>query len=395
MRKGFRIGRIFGINIRIDWSWVVIFLLTTWNLGAAFGSYHADWGFALRWGIAALAALLFFASVLVHELAHSLIAKARGIPVRSITLHLFGGVSNIQREPDSPGSEFLMAIVGPISSLVIGGILLWPALIVADPAGGALANPTEALQGLSPMLTLLLWLGSVNVMVGLFNLIPGFPLDGGRIVRSLLWAITENLRRATRWASSLGQGISWLMILVGIAMTFGARIPFLGTGLGNGMWLAFIGWFLNNASAQSYRQVVIQDILEDVPVSRIMRTDPPTCQADCSISRLVHDHIMQSDDQSFPILENGTRRLAGLVTLDDVRGVSRDVWDSTKVADIMTPVDQLVVVRPDDDATEALSKLTGRDVRQLPVLSDGELVGLLRRRDIVKWLQLHSELCLS
>jgi Zn-dependent protease/CBS domain-containing protein len=394
MRKGFRIGRIFGINIRIDWSWVVIFLLTTWNLGTVFGSYHADWGFALRWGVAALAALLFFASVLVHELAHSLIAKARGIPVRSITLHLFGGVSNIQREPDSPSSEFLMAIVGPISSLVIGGILLWSAWIVAGPTG-ALANPAEALRGLSPMLTLLLWLGSVNVMVGLFNLIPGFPLDGGRIVRSLLWAITENLRRATRWASSLGQGISWLMILAGIAMTFGARIPFLGTGLGNGMWLAFIGWFLNNASAQSYRQVVIQDILEDVPVARIMRTDPPTCLADCSVSRLVHDHIMQSDDQSFPILENGTRRLAGLVTLDDVRRVSRDAWDSTKVADIMTPVDQLVVVRPDNEATEALSKLTSRDVRQLPVVSDDELVGLLRRRDIVKWLQLHAELGLS
>jgi Zn-dependent protease len=149
MRKGFRIGRIFGINIRIDWSWVVIFLLTTWNLGTVFGSYHADWGFALRWGVAALAALLFFASVLVHELAHSLIAKARGIPVRNITLHLFGGVSNIQREPDSPSSEFLMAIVGPISSLVIGGILLWPALIVAGPTGGALANPAEALRGLS------------------------------------------------------------------------------------------------------------------------------------------------------------------------------------------------------------------------------------------------------
>jgi Zn-dependent protease/CBS domain-containing protein len=394
MRKGFGIGSIFGINIRVDWSWVVIFLLTTWNLATVFGGYHPDWGSALRWGLAALAALLFFSSVLVHELAHSLIAKGRGIPVRSIVLYLFGGVSNIQREPDSPSSEFLMAIVGPISSLVIGAILLWAALILGGPVG-ALANLTQMLQGLSPMLTLLVWLGSVNVTVGLFNLIPGFPLDGGRIVRSLLWAITENLRRATRWASWLGQGIAWLMIMAGIAMTFGVRIPFFGTGLGSGLWLAFIGWFLNNASAQSYQQVVIQDILEGVPVARIMRSDPPTCLADCSVGRLVHDHIMQSDDQSFPILEDGTRRLAGLVTLDDVRGVSRDAWDTTTVADIMTSVDQLVVVGPDDDAAEALSKLTGRDVRQLPVVSGGELVGLLRRRDIVKWLQLHSELGLA
>jgi Zn-dependent protease/CBS domain-containing protein len=394
VRKGFRIGRIFGINIRVDWSWLLIFLLVTWNLGTVFGGYHPNWGFTLRWGIAVLAALLFFSSVLAHELAHSLIAKARGIPVRSITLHLFGGVSNIQREPDSPSSEFLMAIVGPVSSLVIGGVLVWTALIIAGPAG-TFANPEETLKGLSPVLTLLLWLGSVNVTVGLFNLTPGFPLDGGRIVRSFFWAITEDLRRATRWASWLGQGIAWLMILAGIAMTFGARIPFFGTGLGNGLWLAFIGWFLNNASAQSYHQVVIQDILEDVPVARIMRADPPTCLADCSVRRLVHDHIMQNDEQSFPILENGTQRLAGLVTLDDVRGVSRDAWDTTTVADIMTPVDQLVVMGPDDDAAEALTKLTGRDVRQLPVVSGDELVGLLRRRDIVKWLQLHSELGLS
>jgi Zn-dependent protease len=391
VRKGFRIGRIFGINIRIDWSWVLIFLLVTWNLGTVFGGYHPDWGFTLRWGVAVLAALLFFSSVLAHELAHSLIAKARDIPVRSITLHLFGGVSNIQREPDSPSSEFLMAVVGPVSSLVIGGVLVWAALIIAGPAS-TLANLRETLEGLSPLLTLLLWLGSVNVTVGLFNLTPGFPLDGGRIVRSFLWAITEDLRRATRWASWLGQGIAWLMILAGIAMTFGARIPFFGTGLGNGLWLAFIGWFLNNASAQSYQQVVIQDILEDVPVSRIMRTDPPTCLADCSVRRLVYEHIMQSDDQSFPIVENGTRRLTGLVTLDDVRGVSRDAWDTTTVADIMTPVDQLVVMGPDDDAAEALTKLTRRDVRQLPVVSGDELVGLLRRRDIVKWMQLHSEL---
>jgi len=390
MQKGLSIGRIFGIKIRIDLSWVVIFLLVTWNLGTVFGSYHPDWGLTLRWGLAVLAALLFFTSVLAHELAHSLIAKARGIPVGSITLHLFGGVSNIQREPESPSSEFLMAIVGPISSLVIGGILVWIELLVSGPAS-MLANPTERLKELSPMLTLLLWLGSVNVTVGLFNLIPGFPLDGGRIVRSFLWAITENLRRATRWASWIGQGIAWMMILAGIAMTFGARIPFFGTGLGNGLWLAFIGWFLNNASARSYQQVVIQDILEDVPVSRIMRTDPPTCLADCSVDRLVHDHIMQSDDQSFPILENGTQQLAGLVTLDDVRGVQKDDWDTTQVADIMTPRDKLIVVGPDEDASEALSKLTSRDLRQLPVVSDSELVGLLRRRDIVKWLQLHSE----
>jgi Zn-dependent protease/CBS domain-containing protein len=391
MSKGFRIGRIFGINIRVDWSWLLIFALTTWNLATAFSGFHSEWGLALTWGTAAVAAVLFFASVLMHELAHSLIAKGQGIPVRSITLHLFGGVSNIQREPESPSDEFLMAIVGPITSLVIGGALAWIVLASAG-LSGALTDPARALGQLGPLFTLLLWLGSVNVMVGLFNLIPGFPLDGGRVLRSIMWVLTDNLRRATRWASWVGQAIAWLMILAGIAMTFGMRIPILGTGLGNGLWLAFIGWFLNSASVQSYQKLVIQDILEGVPVECMMRADPPTCSADCSVSRLVHDHIMQTDEQSFPILKNGTRQLTGLVTLEDVRGVSRDAWDTTKVADIMMPLDKLVLVSPEDDAADALGKLTGRDVRQLPVVREGELVGMLRRRDIIRWLQLQSEL---
>jgi Zn-dependent protease/predicted transcriptional regulator len=390
MKSGFRIGRIFGINIRIDWSWLVIFALITWNLGATFGETHADWSTTLRWGMAVLAALLFFVSVLAHELAHSLVAQARGVSVRSITLHLFGGVSNIQREPDSPQGEFVMAILGPITSLVIGGVLLWIVGLSAGLAGNGSLNIERMLTQMSPLMTIFSWLGSVNVMVGLFNLIPGFPLDGGRVVRSILWAVTDNLRRATRWASWLGQGIAWMMIIAGITMVFGARIPILGTGLGNGLWLSFIGWFLHTASVQSYRQVVIQDILEGVPVERMMRTDPPTCSPDCTVSNLVHEHIMKSDDQSFPVVDNG--RFVGLVTLDDVRGVSRDEWETTSVRQIMTPSDQLIEVTLQEDAADALGKLARADVRQLPVVDNGSLAGLLRRRDIVKWLQLESEL---
>jgi len=390
MKSGFRIGRIFGINIRIDWSWLVIFALITWNLGATFGETHTDWSTTLRWGMAVLAALLFFVSVLAHELAHSLVAQARGVPVRSITLHLFGGVSNIQREPDSPQGEFVMAILGPITSLVIGGVLLWIVGLSAGLAGNGSLNIERMLTQMSPLMTIFSWLGSVNVMVGLFNLIPGFPLDGGRVVRSILWAVTDNLRRATRWASWLGQGIAWMMIIAGITMVFGARIPVLGTGLGNGLWLSFIGWFLHTASVQSYRQVVIQDILEGVPVERMMRTDPPTCSPDCTVSNLVHEHIMKSDDQSFPVVDNG--RFVGLVTLDDVRSVSRDEWETTSVRQIMTPSDQLIQVTLQEDAADALGKLARADVRQLPVVDNGSLAGLLRRRDIVKWLQLESEL---
>ena len=386
--RGFRLGRLFGININIDWSWLFIFLLITWHLSTLFGSFHPDWDIVLRWGTAVIASLLFFASVLAHELAHSLMAMAQGIPVRNITLFLFGGVSNIQREPPSPKAEFLITIVGPITSIVLGVLFILLARLTTGPMDVTLAEPTQVFAELNPLSTLLFWLGPINIVLGLFNLIPGFPLDGGRILRSLLWAITDNLRQATRWASWVGQAIAWLMIVSGIAMIFGVTIPFFGTGFLNGLWLAFIGWFLNSASIQSYQQVVLQDVLDDVPVTRIMRPNPPTVPPDISISSLVHDYVMTTDDHAFPVEENG--RLLGLVTLEDVRGVPRDQWDVTLVRQVMTPANQLITISSDDCANEALNKLRERDVRQLPVLRNGELAGLLRRRDIVKWLQLQA-----
>ena len=389
MGKGFGIGKLFGIHIRVDWSWLLIFLLTTWNLSNVFGQFHADWGPVMRGGMGIAASLLFFGSVLAHEMAHSLVARARGIPVRSITLFLFGGVSNIQREPDSPRSEFWMAVVGPLTSLVLGAILVILATIRVGTMGSVVSDPTQVVAALGPAFTLVAWLGSINIILGLFNLIPGFPLDGGRILRSILWAATGNLKRATRWASWAGQGIAWLMIVAGIGMAFGLSIPFFGTGLGSGLWLAFIGWFLSNASSQSYRRVVIQDILEDVPVARMMRECPPTVPSHISISSLVHDHVMKTDDHAFPVVDDG--RLVGLVTLEDVRAVSRQTWDDTLVREIMTSADQLIAIGPQEDAAEALNRLMARDVRQLPVIENGQLAGCLRRRDIVKWLQLETQ----
>jgi CBS domain-containing protein len=211
------------------------------------------------------------------------------------------------------------------------------------------------------------------------------------VLRSILWAATQNLRTATRWASWVGQAIGWLMILAGLAMIFGARIPFIGTGFLGGLWLAFIGWFLNTAALQSYRQVVIHDILEGVPVARLMRTTVPTVPATISIGDLVHEYVMRTDERAFPVLQDGDH-LIGLVCLDDVRKVPRRDWDSTRVRDIMTPMDQVVVVTPDEEAGEAFTVLTGRDVNQVPVVQDGRLVGMLRRRDVLRWLQLHADL---
>jgi Zn-dependent protease/CBS domain-containing protein len=387
MTRGFRVGRLFGIEIRIAWSWLIIFALVTWSLGVAFDQLHSGWGPVLRWGLAASAALLFFGSVLAHELAHSLVAQARGIPVRSITLLLFGGVSNIREEPRSPGSEFLMAVVGPLTSIVIGIVLTVAVSVsVGQMARGSI---TSTVSQLGPVATILAWLGSINVVLGLFNLVPGFPLDGGRVLRSIAWAVSGNLRQATWFAAGVGHVIAWAMIGAGIAMAFGVRIPFLGTGLFSGLWLAFIGWFLNSAASQSYQQVVIRDILEGVPVARLMHDCPPTVPPGISVDELVHDHVMKSDEHAFPVMEDG--HLAGIVTLQDIRDVSRDAWGRTTVREIMTPADQVEVATTDEDAERAFSKLTSRDVRQLPVMEDGTLAGCLSRRDVVRWLRIESE----
>lgn len=389
MQKGLEIGRIFGIRIRLDWSWLLIFALVTWNLGSMFGDLRADWELTLQWGLAVIAALLFFGSVLAHELAHSLVAKARGIPVRSIKLHLFGGVSNIQRDPDSPGGEFIMAILGPVTSFLIGIVMLAIAGTSAGMMMAEIGQAEDVISSLNPVPLMLTWLGSVNLVLGAFNLIPGFPLDGGRVLRSILWALMDNLRRATLWAARIGQAIAWLMIFGGLSMAFGSRIPFFGTGVVNGIWLIFIGWFLNSASSQSYRKVVVQDILEGVPVKRMMRSNPPTVSPEVSIDRLVHEHVMGTDDHAFPVLEND--KLIGIVTLDDIRSVNQNDWQSRRAREIMTPVDQVTTVEAEEDAAEAMNELSSLDVRQLPVLRGSELVGVLRRRDIIRWMNLQSE----
>lgn len=387
--SGVRLGKIFGIDIRVDWSWFVIFLLITWSLGITFGQIHRDWTFELRWGLAVLASLLFFVSVLAHELAHALAALARGIPVKGITLFMFGGVANIQREPSSPAEELFITIVGPLTSMFLGGVFLMLGTRYASVGGDAL-NASVILSQLRPFHTVFVWLGSVNIMVGIFNLIPAFPLDGGRVMRSILWAITNDLRRSTRWASLLGQGIAWIFILAGGAMLFGVDVPMLGSGLFNGLWIIFMGWFLNNAAASGYRQVMIQDILEDVPVRRVMQTQVPMVPSETSLNELVNDRFTQLDGQA--VLVTAGEEVVGLVAMKDVERSEKAKWDSISVGDIMTPVSQLDYVTPDQDAADAFDRLQRLDLRQIPVKLNNKIVGLLRQKDIMRWLQFQSEI---
>ena len=248
MATGIRIARIFGIDIRVDRSWLVIFALMTWSLGSMFAERHHDWSLALAFGLGLAGSLLFFASVVIHELAHSAVATAHGLPVRSVTLFLFGGISNIEREPESPRVEFLTAVVGPLVSILLGSALL-VGTNLALTAPPVTSGPEAFFAALSPLESLLIWLGTINVAIGVFNLVPAFPLDGGRLLRSALWSATGSLPSATRTAASVSRVFAWLFIVVGLAMSFGARFPLLGSGLGSGLWLAFVGWFLNGAAS--------------------------------------------------------------------------------------------------------------------------------------------------
>jgi Zn-dependent protease len=386
LRAGIPIAELFGIQIRIDPSWFFIFLLITWSLVSNFAQWHPAWGTVLQIATALAASLLFFASVLAHEMAHSLVARSRGLPVRRITLFLFGGVSNLEREPSSPGTEFLMAVVGPLTSVLLGLVFL----VLGSPGATRIAvgDPIGALSRLGPLSTLLLWLGSVNVIVGLFNLVPAFPLDGGRILRSALWGAMRDLRRATRAAAGVSQVIAWLLIFTGVAMVFGARVPFFGTGLLGGLWIALIGWFLNGAAASSYRQQVIEDLLEDVPVARLMRRTAKTLPPTTTVAALVYDAMLATEQHAFPVVRDGL--LEGIVCPEDVRKAPRERWETTTVREIMTPREDLVVVGPGDDAAGALREMAQRDVGQLPVVENGRFEGLLRRHDIVRWLHLQE-----
>ena len=222
-------GRIFGVEVRLDWSLLVVFWLILVNLGGGlFSAHHPDWSPALRWGLAAIAAALFILSILAHELSHALVGRANGVQIAGITLFIFGGVAHMRGEPRSPRAELLMAAVGPLTSLLIGVVAsLWGAYLAA-PAVLDPADPLRAFQGVSPFATVLLWLGPINVMIGLFNLIPGFPLDGGRVLRAALWAGTRDLTKATRWAAMVGRAFGFLLIVAGVSMMFGVAIPFLG-----------------------------------------------------------------------------------------------------------------------------------------------------------------------
>ena len=389
--RGLHLMRIAGIDIIVEWSLLMIFALIVMGLGSGvFPQWHPHWSASTAWLTALVAAVLFFVSVLLHELSHALVGRINGIEVKRITLFVFGGMAQMEHEPGRWRSELWMAIVGPLTSLLIGGVCLYGG------TAGHLAADLQGARGLqrllaaaSPGETLLLWLGQVNVLLALFNLVPAFPLDGGRVLRALLWGATHDLRRATRWASSLGQAFAWLLIGAGIAMVLGLSVPILGGGLINGLWLAFIGWFLNNAALMSYRQLLTREMLQDVHIARLMLAHFETVPPQLPLETLIEGYMLRSDQRAFPVVD-GDGRFLGLVCQRDIERLSAQQRRTMSARDAMKPAAQLVVARPGDDALDVLHVLAQRDINQIPVIESGRVIGLLRRADILRWLALHS-----
>jgi len=370
MRGSLKIARIAGIDIGIHYTWILAFFIIGWSLAQGyFPQLYKSWTTAAYWTAGFVSAILLFISVLLHEMAHSLVAQARGLPVSSITLFIFGGVSNLSKEPEKPGHEFVMAIVGPLTSLALAGIF-W--LLSLLPLGEN--SFSMAIVG---------YLAFINLSLAVFNLLPGFPLDGGRVLRSIIWRTTGNLVRATDIASLVGRIFGWGFIAVGVFWFFWNR-DFLGA-----IWIAIIGFFLANAAESSRQEATIREYLAGAKVENVMETNIETVSPRMSVAELVRNTFLLKRWRSAPVVEND--RLVGMVSISDVRTLPQNVWETTPVERIMTR-EPLHAVNAGDDLSNAMQVLVQYDLNQVPVFSQGKLVGVLTRASVLNFLQLKREL---
>ena len=363
-RHSIPLGRILGISIGLDYSWFVIFALLTWMLA---GSYYPEefknWSPLLYWFMGATTAIMLFASVLLHELGHSVIALWYKVPVRSITLFLFGGVAQIEAEPPSAIAEFFIAVAGPLVSLILA-ILFHTLQLLAG--------------GVEPVLGLAKYLAYINLALVLFNLIPGYPLDGGRVLRAIVWAITGDIRRSTLIAASAGRFFAFMLIFAGVWQMFGGN-------LGGGLWIAFIGWFLDNAASVQIQQVLFRRLLTGHPVSQAMSAQYAIIPEDLRIQKLVDEQIIATGQRSF--LVNRDDKTVGLITLHRIKEVPRGEWANTRTAQIMLPMEQLKCVDPDTELWAALELMDRNGFNQMPVVKAQHVVGMLSREDVITFLR--------
>jgi Zn-dependent protease/CBS domain-containing protein len=365
--SGFPLGRIFGIPIYVHTSWFIIFLLITLSLAMQFKVQDPRWNAEQRWILGIATSVLFFASVVFHELSHSVVAKAYKIPVQSITLFVFGGLSRIARDPTNAKQEFTVALAGPISSLFLAGCfwLVW-----------RYSGANEMIKAAA------YWLAWSNGLLGIFNMVPGFPLDGGRVLRGIAWGVTGNFTRATRIATNAGKFFGYLMIAIGVWQALN------GNWVG-GLWLAFIGWFLLSAAQESYANVAVRNMLAGVRAEDIMTSDVPTVSRDTSIEEYVQE-VLRTGRRCHVVV--GADRPVGLITLTAARTVPREDWANHSVQAVMLPVEKIHWASPEEPALGVLQRMQTQDINQMPVISENHIVGMISRDTILRVLQTRLQL---
>ena len=377
-----RIGSILGIAIYLDASVFIIFALVVWILGGnIFPSWHPDWSAGSSWLTGLGAGILFFISLLLHEMAHSVTARRFGINVPRITLFLFGGVSEMEEEPATPKTELLIAIVGPAMSLFLGMLFSTVANLMAPPGFDEMLmkNQSAALASLSPLTTLLFWLGPVNFILGVFNLVPGFPLDGGRVLRAIVWWLTGSLDRATRAATGAGRLFGWLLMILGALQVLSGTVV-------QGLWLVLIGWFLSSAASSSYGQMVMRRTLRGCRVADVMRTHFEIVDAATTVDRFIDDFLLKSNQRLWPVTSAG--RLAGFASLETIQDIEPERRAGLRVHEVMrTDLDELTLPA-NADAMKAMERLSLASTPMAVVRGD-EVLGLIAQEDVVKWLALH------
>jgi Zn-dependent protease/CBS domain-containing protein len=365
-----RIGHFFGIEESIHWSWIFIFFFITGTFAEGIlNQSFPEWTKAQLWSVALAISIVFFLSILLHELSHSLVARRFGIPVSSITLLIYGGVSNLTREPDNYRQEFWIAIVGPLTSLAIGGLFAIGWLVLGPISDGA-ANVS-------------LRLAEINAMIGVFNMIPGFPLDGGRVLRSVFWGRKKDILAATRLASAVGQVVANLIMAAGVA-------AFIFVDWLSGIWLFLIGNFLRTSAFASYEQLFIDRVLKGIPVTQVARHDYEPISPDETVQTLVDEHLLAGQSRVFPVMAG--EQLLGLITLSDIRRVPREDWAKTTVYRAMTPVDRLKTVGPSSQLPEVLALMATGDINQVPILDGRLLQGIVHRSDVLRYIQTRQQL---
>ncbi len=370
--QSFRLGSIFGFEIRIDLSWFLIFFLILWSLTQSlFPRIYPELSEITYLFMGVLGTLLFFVSLIAHELAHSLVAKVKGIPVEGITLFVFGGIARTRMDAETPGDEFQIAGVGPLVSLILAGLFTLIAWL------GRSASWTIAVTGVAR------YLASINLLLAIFNLLPGFPLDGGRLFRAVVWKITGDLKKATRIASWGGQFFAYIIIALGFVQLFNGN--FLG-----GLWLILIGWFLANAAEMSYQQHLIRTVLQGIPAKEVMMPAPETVTSDLSLQTLVDDYFLHRRYQAFPVTQNGD--LVGIISLNQVKETPREKWQQQTVAETMTPINDTVTVRLETPITQVLEKMEDSGIKRVLVTRDDQLEGIITGGDISSWLRRIREL---